>query len=597
MSYEYKSIRGVVEMIGHNEIYLPAIQRKFVWGYEQIQSIFDSIMRGYPIGTFLFWFVRGEKKNEYTFYKFLKHYHQRDKCLNETAPKPELKNQIIGILDGQQRLSSMYIALQGTYAYKKPYVKWNADHAFPERKFYLNLFKLPTHKSEAKTEGDDAIYDFKFLTNDEADKIDSKHLWFSVRNVLKWGEDPEIDEFYDELMESDDLSDDIKNIVKSKRSKIKKSLRILHQRLVIEKLISFYKIEEQELDNILDIFVRVNSGGTILSKSDLLFSTIVANWEEGRQEFESFLQLINSKGDGFSFNTDFIMRSCLVLTDCPVLFKVKSFKKENIAKIKTEWENVKSAINKTIDLLVEFGFSGEKLPSQMAIIPIAYHFIKGGNKNQKSTQDLRRYLIHSLLKQVYGGQGDQVLTNVREALREKSGDTYKFKSKNFELENLFDIYLSGGKSLKITDEVIEEIVEYKKGPYTFMVLSLLYPHLKFSQINFHQDHIHPASLFTDAKLKKYEIPVEKWDSWKDMKDMLPNLQLLEGKENESKNKLPFKDWLNGKSFSGNQNVKDIDKFKSDNYIPQNQNLEFNNFEKFFEERKEILKKKISRVLM
>jgi len=148
MRYDSKSIKEVIEMIGRNEIYLPAIQRKFVWKPEQIESLFDSIMRGYPIGTFLFWFVRGEKKNDYTFYKFIQGYHERDGYLNEIAPKPELKEEIIGVLDGQQRLSSMYIALQGTYAYKKPYARWNNDNAFPRRKFYFNLFKVPTGEEE-----------------------------------------------------------------------------------------------------------------------------------------------------------------------------------------------------------------------------------------------------------------------------------------------------------------------------------------------------------------------------------------------------------------------------------------------------------------
>lgn len=592
MSYEYKSIREVVEMIGRNEVYLPALQRKFVWNHDQIESFFDSIMRGYPIGTFLFWFVKGEKKNEYTFYQFLQNYHEKYKAFNDIAPKPELKEEIVGVLDGQQRLSSMYISLQGTYAYKKRYAKWSSDNAFPQRKFYLNLFNIEEGKGE-----EEFVYEFKFLTEKEAEKIDKDHLWFLVKRVMIWGEDPDIDEYYDSLIEENGLPEEIKGLIKSKRSRIKKVLRILHQRLVLEKFISYYKIEEQDLDNILDIFVRVNSGGTILSKSDLLFSTIVANWEEARHEIEAFLQNINSKGDGFWFNNDFIMRSCLVLTDCPVLFKVKSFKKENIAKIKSDWERIKSAIGKTVDLLVEFGFSGEKLPSQMVIIPIAYHFKKGGKDTHKSRAELRRYLIHSLIKQVYGSQGDQALSNIRESLRrEKEGD-YFFRNKNFELKQLDDVYFSGVKSLRITEKDIEEILELKKGSYTFMVLSLLYPNLKFSQIKFHQDHIHPASLFTDAKLRKYNIPENEWEEWKELKDQLSNLQLLEGKENETKNKTPLEDWLYGKDRSGSPNVEYIKKFKSDNYIPKNISLKFKDFKKFFEERKKILRDKISKVLL
>ena len=135
MSYYQYKIKDIVEKIGRNDFYLPAIQRKFVWDCQQIESLFDSIMRGYPIGTFLFWFVSGENKNNYTFYKFIQEYHERDRSRNEIAPKPELKEEIIGVLDGQQRLGSMYVTLQGTYAYKKPHARWENDSAFPKRKF------------------------------------------------------------------------------------------------------------------------------------------------------------------------------------------------------------------------------------------------------------------------------------------------------------------------------------------------------------------------------------------------------------------------------------------------------------------------------
>ena len=592
MNYESKSVNDIVQMIGKNEVYLPALQRKFVWKHEQIESLFDSIMRGYPIGTFLFWDIKDARNNEYTFYKFLQNYHEKKEFLNEIAPKPELKEEIIGVLDGQQRLSSMYISLQGTYAYKKLYAKWSNDAAFPTRKFYLNLLKVPDNKG-----AESFAFEFKFLTDGEGKKIDKNHLWFPVGKILIWGEDPELDEYYDNLLEESDLNEEIRGVIKNGRSKIKKRLRMLHQRLVIEKLINYTRIDEQDLDNILDMFVRVNSGGTILSKSDLLFSTIVANWEEARQEIETFLKHINSKGDGFWFDNDFIMRSCLVLSDCPVLFKVKSFKRENIEKIKCQWESIKSAINKTIDLLIEYGFSGEKLPSQMAIIPIAYYFIKGGKDNNKSRIELRRYLINSLLKRIYGGQGDQALSNIRENLRKDKGNEYILGDKKFEFVKLYDVYFSGAKSLKVSEEDIEEILEYKKGSYTFMVLSLLYPNLKFSQVKFHQDHIHPASLFTDAKLRKYCIPEDEWLEWKELKDQLPNLQLLEGKENESKNKTLLKDWINAKDGSGTPNLEDIEKFKSDNYIPKNVSLEFKDFRLFFDERKKILRDKISKVLL
>ena len=156
--------------------------------------------------------------------------------------------------------------------------------------------------------------------------------------------------------------------------------------------------------------------------------------------------------------------------------------------------------------------------------------------------------------------------------------------------------LPGNRTLKITDDDIEEILGYTKGPYTFMVLSLLYPNLRFGQVKFHQDHIHPASSFTDAKLKGFGIPEDRWKKLQQMKDQLPNLQLMEGLENESKNKTPFKDWLYGKDDKGNPNVSDREKFLNDNYIGTTISLEFNDFETFFNKRKEILRNKIREVL-
>jgi len=70
----------VLTEIENGKLFLPAIQRKFVWNEEQITKLFDSLMRGYPIGTFLFWDIDKEKDNikDYVFYDFIRDYHERD---------------------------------------------------------------------------------------------------------------------------------------------------------------------------------------------------------------------------------------------------------------------------------------------------------------------------------------------------------------------------------------------------------------------------------------------------------------------------------------------------------------------------------------
>ena len=133
-----KSIKQIVKDIEFEKAFLPAIQRKFVWPRHKIENLFDSLMRNFPIGSFLFWELKSEKAYEYVFYNFLKKYDER-KPNNERKEGSFLYPEIIGVLDGQQRLSSMYLGLQGTHRERLKYHKTKQDYAYPETALYLNL--------------------------------------------------------------------------------------------------------------------------------------------------------------------------------------------------------------------------------------------------------------------------------------------------------------------------------------------------------------------------------------------------------------------------------------------------------------------------
>ena len=145
MAYEKKSVRSVIGDINSRKIYLPAIQRKYVWDDDQITRLMDSIMLGYPIGTFLFWKVKKTviNKKEYSMYEFIKDFHERDLYKNPPAPQPfpigSDEETIWAILDGQQRLTSMYIALQGSVSRKLPNKRWKNNDAFPQKELFFNL--------------------------------------------------------------------------------------------------------------------------------------------------------------------------------------------------------------------------------------------------------------------------------------------------------------------------------------------------------------------------------------------------------------------------------------------------------------------------
>ncbi|MDD3014165.1 MAG: DUF262 domain-containing protein [Candidatus Gastranaerophilales bacterium] len=569
MNYNSCNLCEVIEQINQQKILLPAIQRKFVWHYSQIECLFDSIMRGYPIGTFLFWKIKGTNEiNKYTFYKFIQEYHERD-SINEVASNPIQKDEIIGILDGQQRLTSIYIALQGSYAYKKPYCKSNNDNSYPKRNLYLNLFN-----SNSVNE-DGMQYEFKFL---EDSFYNENEFWYNVKNIFTdWIDIEDIENIYPQLLNSIEGANVKEKFIKD-GIEIRKTLRRLYTIVKDEKLINYCEISKNDLDSILDMFIRVNDGGTPLSKTDLLLSTMIANWVEARDEVEELIISLNKKGEGFKFTNDVIMKSALCLIEKPVQFKVKNFNKDIVNQIKTNWENIKSALVKAADLLAELGFCSENITSYNAIIPIAYYIYNNGLIDFTTKNDIKKYFVIALIKQIFGRASDTVISDFREIIKNEKTFTNLMISKKLKQNEKFDI----------DHDFINEILSFKKGMYTFLILTLLYPNLKYSQNSFHQDHLHPDSFFTSAKLKSANIDESLWKDWQQKKDTLPNLQILERKENEQKLITPLEKWVN-------ENYKDaisINNFKTISFIEKDCSLDFKDFDIFYQKRSEKLSKKL-----
>ena len=572
MAYEKKNIRAVIEEINSRKIYLPAIQRKYVWDDDQITRLMDSIMLGYPIGTFLFWKVRKSiiNKKEYSMYEFIKDFHERDVYKNPSAPQPfpigSDEETIWAVLDGQQRLTSLYIALQGSMSRKLPNKRWKNDDAFPIKELYLDLHSQ-------RTDEEDISYEFKFLTQEEAKKQKDDKLWYLVKDILKYSQDElETDLIIPNGWASDKVA--------------MKNISLLHTRLVGDEIINYFEVQTDSIDSVLDIFVRVNSGGTVLSKSDLLFSTIVSHWDKARDEIDKLLAEINKIGEGYKFSNDFIMRTCLYVLDMSVTLKVETFKKESVLKIKNNWENIRKTIKDTVDLLNEFGFNSENIISYVAVSPMVYYRFKGGNFDAESKSELRKYIVISQVRQVFGAATNSALTSIREALKAAPTDSFK-------MGNLLKVRFTGERTLRYTSEEIDAMFDtYEIGAYTFMLLSLLYPNLKYSQKGFHQDHMYPYAGFEESKIANLKLPdgsiiddVRK-DEWRRRRNTLANLQLLEGRENERKNATPLVDWI--EVTANSENAK---------YMPSDSSFELSHFEDFMDKRQKLMSDALKAILL
>ena len=110
-TFQNISIREALQNIESGHYLLPAFQREFVWKHTQIEMLFDSLMRGYPINSMLFWKLPENADDKYKFYRFIKTFVENHKTKNEMH-STSLYRGDFAVLDGQQRLTALYIGLR-----------------------------------------------------------------------------------------------------------------------------------------------------------------------------------------------------------------------------------------------------------------------------------------------------------------------------------------------------------------------------------------------------------------------------------------------------------------------------------------------------
>ena len=559
---EYRPVRvsDVMREI-NRDLYLPAIQREFVWGPEKVERLFDSIMADFPIGSFLFWKLKQEHKDDWPIYEFLRNYDE-DAPHNPLANLSGIAKDIRLVLDGQQRITSLFIGLKGSYRYF--YYRWRKD------RLYLNLLKEPVANEE---DPEELTYGFAFRENDEPDE-DEPQLWYPVGKIL---------DFEDAEDAKADMHSKLGELTEGQQHLANRLIGRLHNRIHTTLVINYYEEPSQDYDKVLEVFVRANSAGQPLEYSDLLLSTATAKWEtrDARNEITTFTDRINEIGTGYKFGKDFVLKACLYLTeDLPVQYKVKNFTRPNLRRIEDNWEAVMAHLTTTVRLMSRFGFSAKNIVAPMGLLPIALYLMKRGAKafDTSSEKDdaaaqveIRRWFVLSTLKNAFGGSTDTKLTRLRDILKD-CGLKSPFPAA--------DLYRALGIEGALTEAEIDQVLGYRyQGRYTYLVLSLLYPDRDWKDAVFHEDHIFPKSEFQLRKLRKRGYDEAKIEAYLERFDTLCNLQLLTDSENLSKNATPFDEWLPTRD----------EEFRKRHLIPELDNYGFDALLPFAEARTETIK--------
>jgi len=532
MSYQTGgTIKETLEAVQQNKYVLPAIQREFVWQPEQIARLFDSLMQGYPFGTFLYWNVDRANSSQYKFYGFVCDYHERN---SPHCPRlPTFHDQALtAVLDGQQRLTALNIGLCGSMAWRIRYKRRNNPSAYPIRHLCLDLLAEHGDSDESGEK-----YRFEFLTKEDANSDDPAHCWFRVGDILGMQGAPPMLKWLNERLPQE------------KTDQACAVLDRLYQVVHNKQLVAYYEEKSQDLEKVLNIFIRMNSGGTVLSYSDLLLSIAVAQWKsDAREEIHTLVDELNATGDGFSFSKDLVLKSGLMLAGIGnVGFKVVNFNRENMAILEKRWPDVKQALRVAVQLLASFGFNEKTLRADSALLPIAYYachrkldssyITRSSNSSDRNA--IRRWLIRSILKAsgIWGSGLDTLLTALRESIAQHGAD-------GFPVGKMQEVMARRGKSLTFGEEEIDELAEMQYGDRRlFALMALLFPFVDVKNSHFHIDHIFPKSRFTGSQLRKAGVSEEDIDEFREMVNGLPNLQLLEGTENIEKRASLPSEWI------------------------------------------------------
>jgi uncharacterized protein with ParB-like and HNH nuclease domain len=568
MSYIPKTVSEVITEYLNRTTFLPAIQRGYVWDTYAIEKLFDSIMGDFPISTFLFWKIKEENKNEWTAYDFIRDY-DSEKPHNKEANLAGVNQDIFLVLDGQQRLTSLFIGLKGSYRYF--YYRWYKTN------LYLNILKEPVNSDNPE----EFTYQFQFKENDKQNPKDIKtQFWYLVGDILN----------YDDAEDAKEaIKKNLANFSEHEKEIANRHIGRLHSRIHTSRILNYYEEKSQDYDKVVEAFIRANTGGVKLEYSDILLSTATAKWNKlnARDEINSFTDSINSIGNGYSFGKDFVLKGSLYLTDgLPIQYKVKHFSKANLEKIENNWDNIKKNIETAVKLVSKFGFFDKNLVAKIALLPIAYYLLKLKRKNFIDSSDsndvknqviIQNWLIIALLKNAFGGSSDTILKNLQETLdlqTNLSNFPYEALNKKLNIEPAFN------------DTEIENLLSTNYSTkYSYLILSLLYPDRDWKDNKYHEDHIFPKSAFTTAKLRQRGYDQKTIEDYQRYFNCTINLQLLTDTENLEKSSGDFETWFASRDSN----------FRNRHKIPVINSYKFDNFLEFAVERKKLLQEKLKTI--
>ncbi len=380
---------------------------------------------------------------------------------------------------------------------KKKGARSDNPNAYEEKRLYLNL------KHQPNMDNPEDNYQFEFHA--KAPTNNENHFWFKVGDILE-----------------------LKSVVNYTRehnlgNEESELLETLNKAFHDKQLISYFEEEEKNLNKVLNIFIRVNSGGVKLSYSDLLMSILTASFSSDiREKMNALVDALKDKGFP---NVEQELKTCLLLIGKDTTFELKNFNKNNVKEIEKNWEKITESIYNAAKLLGTFGYAGH-LGSAYILSSLAYFYFLNPRMDKNDEEQALKFVRNAQIMGYFGGSTDTKLSIIDHSIKE---------ARTFEAFNQ-NLAKHQTNPLKITNDAIEGMVFFDRHARVFPVLQILYPNLNYKTTTFHIDHIYPKSKFNE-KNKKLNKDFYGNHSY------IYNLQLLEGQENIAKKDKDPEVWL------------------------------------------------------
>ena len=556
------SIFDVLNKIKENKYVIPAFQRQFVWDVSRIEKLWDSILLDYPFSTFLFWHIDDSNTTWDTYFmSFLNTitFNSRNQAdsgnNNYSLSNIDTNVNDTAILDGQQRLTALYVSLYGDlYIRQKNARKKNRGGIVAKLFVELNKNKLTVDEEEYNSKKFDISFNTKLgMLSPTA---------FEVKKMV----DPNIqnEDYRKALFDSY-----IAKVPENSKDYATNILNKLYSKIYEEKLIRYTEILGMNQDDALEMFVRFNSGGKALKKSEITMSILEAYWSQAKQEFGKIL--VN---DYQGFDSDFIIRTALMLYGDVIKSTIN---KSLATQLKDNWNSFKKALKSLSTFLKSQNINISRFSNSWnVLLPIIYVIYFNPDTHQNYANELRAYLIRAIFFGYFN-----------------AGTTAKLQQMKSDINSFnglitFDL-LNQRSELAITQGKLDDLLMAEKG--SRLAGEILY-YLSKDWINpslkYEQDHLHPEERFNESK--PLSVSFEDWNRWRNLKNKIPNLQYFEGRSNAAKNDMSLEDYIL-QLPEEQQKV-----FKEHAFINDDFPLDIEHFETFFNKRSQLLIEKIKQLL-